>query len=109
MGTSPSPADLVSSFFAALDRLDAEGVVGFMADDAAAVDETTRGWARGRAAVAASTAAVLCRWRSIVHTVRAGKTGAGNAGEFTSCVLLPIAILQYSSSYCNSYCNSIAY
>lgn len=53
MNPSPSPADLVSAFFAALDRLDAEGVIGFMAEDAAAVDETTKGWARGRAAVAA--------------------------------------------------------
>jgi len=50
---SPSPTDLVSTFFAAVDRLDAEGVVGFMAEDAAAVDEVTKGWARGRATVAA--------------------------------------------------------
>ena len=62
VGTSPSPADLVSSFFAALDRLDAEGVVGFMADDAAAVDETTKGWARGRAAVAAV-------WRPVIESL----------------------------------------
>ena len=53
MIAAPSPTDLVSAFFAALDRLDTEGVVGFMAEDAAAVDETTKGWARGRAAVAA--------------------------------------------------------
>jgi len=53
MISSPSPTDVVSAFFAALDQLDAEGVIAFMADDAVAVDETTLGWARGRAAVAA--------------------------------------------------------
>jgi len=62
MKSSPSPADLVSAFFAALDRLDADAVVGFMAEDAAAVDETTKGWARGRAAIAAV-------WMPVVEAV----------------------------------------
>ena len=54
MAPAPSPADFVSTFFAAVDRLDAEGVVGFMARDAAAVDELTKGWVRRRAAIAAA-------------------------------------------------------
>jgi uncharacterized protein (TIGR02246 family) len=58
----PSPAELVSAFFAALDRLDAKAVVGLMAEDAAAVDETTKGWARGRAAIAAV-------WMPVVEVV----------------------------------------
>ena len=62
MNSLSSPADLVSAFFAALDRLDAEGVIGFMAEDAAAVDETTKGWARGRAAVAAV-------WRPVIKSL----------------------------------------
>ena len=53
MNAMSVPADLVSAFFAALDRLDADGVISFMAEDTAAVDETTNGWIRGRAAVAA--------------------------------------------------------
>ena len=62
MTPSTSPADLVSAFFAALDRLDAKAVVGLMAEDAAAVDETTKGWARGRAAIAAV-------WMPVVEAV----------------------------------------
>ena len=53
MDTSSSPADLVASFFTAIDGLDSEGVIGLMAEDAASVDETTKAWVRGRAAVAA--------------------------------------------------------
>lgn len=53
MDSSSSPADLVASFFTALDCLDSEGVIGLMAEDAAVVDETTKAWVRGRAAVAA--------------------------------------------------------
>lgn len=52
MNSSSSPAELVTSFFTALDCLDSEGVIGLMAEDAAAVDETTKAWVRGRAAVA---------------------------------------------------------
>jgi uncharacterized protein (TIGR02246 family) len=62
MKPSPSPAELVSAFFAALDRLDAKAVVDLMAEDAAAVDETTKGWARGRAAIAAV-------WMPVVEAV----------------------------------------
>jgi ketosteroid isomerase-like protein len=62
MNHPPSPTNLVHAFFAALDRLDADGVVGFMAEDAAAVDETTKGWARGRAAVAAV-------WRPVIESI----------------------------------------
>jgi ketosteroid isomerase-like protein len=66
---TPSPADLVSTFFAAVDRLDAEGVVGFMAEDAAAVDEVTKGWARGRAAIAAVWMPVLESMTSVSSQV----------------------------------------
>jgi len=66
---SPSPTDLVSTFFAAVDRLDAQGVVGFMAEDAAAVDEVTKGWARGRAAVAAVWIPVLESMTSVSSQV----------------------------------------
>jgi len=66
---TPSPADLVSTFFAAVDRLDAEGVVGFMAEDAAAVDELTKGWARGRAAIAAVWMPVLESMTSVSSQV----------------------------------------
>ncbi|MBJ7327228.1 MAG: nuclear transport factor 2 family protein [Chthoniobacterales bacterium] len=69
MTATPSPADLVSTFFAAVDRLDAEGVVGFMAEDAAAVDEVTKGWARGRAAVAAVWMPVLESMTSVSSQV----------------------------------------
>ena len=69
MTATPSPADLVSTFFAAVDRLDAEGVVGFMAEDAAAVDELTKGWARGRAAIAAVWMPVLESMTSVSSQV----------------------------------------
>lgn len=69
MTATPSPADLVSTFFAAVDRLDAEGVVGFMAEDAAAVDEVTKAWARGRAAVAAVWMPVLESMTSVSSQV----------------------------------------
>jgi ketosteroid isomerase-like protein len=66
---SPSPVDLVSTFFAAVDRLDAKGVVGFMAEDAAAVDEVTKGWARGQAAIAAAWMPVLESMTSVSSQV----------------------------------------
>ncbi|MEY3480509.1 MAG: hypothetical protein RIQ71_1284 [Verrucomicrobiota bacterium] len=69
MCPSPSAADLVSAFFAALDRLDADAVVGFMAEDAMAVDETTKGWTRGRAAVAAVWMPVIQSLTSISSQV----------------------------------------
>ena len=69
MDSSSSAADFVASFFTVLDGLDSEGVIGLMAEDAAAVDETTKAWVRGRAAVAAHWIPVIKSLTSVSSQV----------------------------------------
>jgi ketosteroid isomerase-like protein len=69
MASSSTAADFVASFFTVLDGLDSEGVIGLMAEDAAVVDETTKGWVRGRAAVAAHSIPVIKSMTSVSSQV----------------------------------------
>ena len=69
MDSPSSAADFVASFFTVLDGLDSEGVIGLMAEDAAAVDETTKAWVRGRAAVAAHWIPVIKSLTSVSSQV----------------------------------------
>ena len=90
---SPSPADVVSAFFAALDRLDVEGVVDLMAEEAVAVDETTKGWARGREAIAAVWMPMVESMTSVSSQVEELAVHEFGEGVMVTCRLRQIYII----------------